>query len=213
MTDRWRLRGATRDAHDTVAADYHRLVGGSSDVHPDELDVVARFVDRHRGNGGGLILDVGCGTGRLLPHLAAGGEVVGIDLSPGMLAVARQEQPDAPLLVGALDALPLASGSAASAVAWYSTMYAPDDELVDAFAELGRIVAPGGLLLLGFHVGDETKHLRQAYGHAVELTSRRRSPDTVVAAGRPGGWHEVERLVRPPRADELDPQAVLVLRH
>lgn len=198
---------ATRDAHDLVAPDYRRLVGGPADVAAWERAALARFVGHHRG---GLLLDVGCGTGRLLPHLAAAGPVVGVDLSPGMLAVARREA-GAPLVVGALDALPVAPGAVAGAVAWYSTMYLDDDELSAALAELARVVRPGGPLLLGFHVGAEVRHLSQAYGHQVDLTTRRRPPDAVVAAAA-AGWVEVERRVRPPQGDEVDPQAAITLR-
>jgi SAM-dependent methyltransferase len=212
LSDRARLLSDTRRAHDAVADDYHRIVGGAGAVSADERGVITSFVDRLRRDRAGLVADVGCGTGRLLPHLAPAGAVVGVDLSPGMLAVARREQPATPLLVGALHRLPLATGAVTGAVAWYSTMYAPDDELAEGLAELRRIVGPGGHLLLGFHVGDETRHLQHAYGHAVELSSRRRDPGAVAAACAAAGWHEVDRRVRPPQGDEVDPQASLVLR-
>ncbi len=44
---------------------------------------------------GERILDVGCGTGQLTAEIAqAGAEVVGIDLSPQMIAAARQNHPE-----------------------------------------------------------------------------------------------------------------------
>jgi SAM-dependent methyltransferase len=69
---RRRLQRATWSAHDAVAADYHRIVGGAAEVQPFELDAVERFLEQYDRRGG-LIVDVGCGTGRLLPHHGTGG--------------------------------------------------------------------------------------------------------------------------------------------
>src|SRR5438874_1693788 len=53
------------------------------------FDLDQRFVERHCPRPGRL-LDLGCGTGRLLvPFAQRGSFVVGVDLSPEMLAVAR----------------------------------------------------------------------------------------------------------------------------
>ena len=54
---------------------------------------------------GERILDAGCGTGRNIARLLAGGaRVTGMDFSEGMLRVARERFPDVPLMIGDLQA-------------------------------------------------------------------------------------------------------------
>lgn len=54
-------------------------------------------------------------------------------------------------------------------VAWYSTVHTPPELLPTVFAECHRVPAPGGHMLLAFKVGDQRRHLDQAYGHELSL--------------------------------------------
>ncbi|MDD1675972.1 MAG: methyltransferase domain-containing protein, partial [Methanomicrobiales archaeon] len=55
----------------------------------------------------GPLLDIGCGTGLFLSrYVSFGGEAVGIDLSQGMIARARERLPECDFLVGTAEALP-----------------------------------------------------------------------------------------------------------
>src|SRR5262245_3877179 len=75
-----------------VARDYDASLAGSSLF---TLDLA--FVDEHCPQPGRL-LDLGCGTGRLLVHRARrGDEALGVDLSPEMLAVARERAAQLPV--------------------------------------------------------------------------------------------------------------------
>lgn len=95
----------------------------------------------------GRALDAGCGTGRHAAHLAAlGHEVVGVDASEPMLAVARRKLPDADLRVGDLTALPLEDASVDGAVCALALSHL--SALGSAVAELGRVLRPGGRLIV-----------------------------------------------------------------
>jgi SAM-dependent methyltransferase len=95
----------------------------------------------------GRILDAACGTGRHSVWLAAQGhEVVGVDLSPDMLAKARAKLPPARFELGDLAALPLPDGSVDAAVCALALVHLPD--LGPALAELARVVRPGGLIVI-----------------------------------------------------------------
>src|SRR5918997_1446185 len=62
-----------------------------------------REVLEHHGMGGGLIVDLGCGTGLLARELVdAGYDVLGIDISGAMIEIARQRTPEADFRVGSL---------------------------------------------------------------------------------------------------------------
>ena len=86
MTDGW---APTRTAYDMVAADYARLVRLDQMEATIDLAMLDDFARRVRGQG--RVLDAGCGPGRITDHLLARGvDAFGIDLAPGMIAVARE---------------------------------------------------------------------------------------------------------------------------
>ena len=95
----------------------------------------------------GRALDVGCGTGRHTAWLAAAGhDVVGIDPSAEMLARARERVPGVEFREGEFGAMPAADGEAALVVCALALSHVPS---LDApLAELARVLAPGGLLVV-----------------------------------------------------------------
>jgi len=111
------------------------------------------------------ILDLGCGTGHFLPHLARrfpGAEYIGLDIAEGMVNYARDRHGEASRwVVGDAESLPLAAGSvdlvfSSLAIQW---CYRPDL----LFAELARVLRPGGYCLFT-SLGPETlRELRAAW--------------------------------------------------
>nr|WTA68187.1 class I SAM-dependent methyltransferase [Micromonospora sp. NBC_00855] len=180
----------TRDSYDTVAVSYARLVRDLLAEAPHERAALASFAELVRGAGGGPVADVGCGTGRITAHLhTLGVDAFGIDLSPGMIEVARRDHPELRFEVGSMTDLDLADGSMAGLVAWYSLIHIPDDDIDAVFAHFRRVVRPGGSLLLGFHVGDETTVKTEGYGgHPMNVHVHRRQPDQVAAWLRQHGF-------------------------
>ncbi|WP_406060085.1 class I SAM-dependent DNA methyltransferase [Micromonospora sp. NBC_00860] len=180
----------TRDSYDTVAVSYARLVRDLLAEAPYERAALASFAELVRGTGGGPVADVGCGTGRITAHLhTLGVDAFGIDLSPGMIEVARRDHPELRFEVGSMTDLDLADGSMAGLVAWYSLIHIPDDDIDAVFAHFRRVVRPGGSLLLGFHVGDETTVKTEGYGgHPMNVHVHRRQPDQVAAWLRQHGF-------------------------
>jgi SAM-dependent methyltransferase len=115
---------------------------------------------------GGPVLDLGCGTGRLLlPLVRAGHTVVGLDRAPAMLAraaarVARLAAPlrrRALLLRADLRRLPIAGPRFELAVAAFHTVQhlATDRELRGFFAEVARALRPGGWFAFDTFAPDE----------------------------------------------------------
>jgi ubiquinone/menaquinone biosynthesis C-methylase UbiE len=98
----------------------------------------------------GRILDAGVGTGRNFPFYPASSEVVGIDLSPAMLARAkrRKHTAAAPVELRQMDVtrLEFADGYFDAAVATFLFCTLPDDLQVAAMRELARVVKPGGIV-------------------------------------------------------------------
>jgi ubiquinone/menaquinone biosynthesis C-methylase UbiE len=98
----------------------------------------------------GRILDAGVGTGRNFPFYPPSSEVVGIDLSPAMLARAKRRQgaAAAPVQLRQMDVtrLEFPDGSFDAAVATFLFCTLPDELQVAAMRELKRVVKPGGII-------------------------------------------------------------------
>ncbi len=120
----------------------------------NDLPAYARAVAEAALPYGGVVLDAGCGTGRALPALrdAVGphGTVIGLDLTPRMLAVAtsRAGTAHATLLLGDARHLPLATGCVDAVLAAGLITHLPDT--LTGLRDLARITRPGGRLVL-FH--------------------------------------------------------------
>jgi demethylmenaquinone methyltransferase / 2-methoxy-6-polyprenyl-1,4-benzoquinol methylase len=103
-----------------------------------------RTVQELRLPAGSLVADLACGTGDLCRAAASAGlRAVGFDFSFGMLAAARTE---APLVQADILRLPLADGSIDGATCGFALRNVVD--LGNCFAELARVVRPGGRIAL-----------------------------------------------------------------
>jgi SAM-dependent methyltransferase len=103
----------------------------------------------------GDVLEVGVGTGANLTYYPPELRITGIDLSPAMLAVARDRAAghriDASLHEGDAQALPFPDASFDTVVCTIALCAIPDDRA--AIAEMQRVLRPGGRLLLLDHIG------------------------------------------------------------
>jgi SAM-dependent methyltransferase len=204
-------------SYTVAAADYHALLRDYHHVDPFELgalDYFTRLMSLGDGGLDGPVGDLGCGTGRITAHLSARGmDVFGIDLTPGMIEVAQREYPSLRFEVGSLFDLNLKDGELAGALAWYSLVHTPRADLPAAFAELFRVLRPGGLLLHGFKVGGGIRPLHHAYGHDLNLEVHSFEVADITALLTTTGFTEVAGLTRAAFPAEKDPaQAALILR-
>jgi SAM-dependent methyltransferase len=126
----------------------------------------------------GVVIDVGCGTGRALPPLreAVGpaGTVIALDVTPEMLDTARPaaQLAGASLVIADARALPFADGSADAIFAAGLVSHLPDTAA--GLGELARVTSSGGLLVI-FHPSGRAA-LAARHGHAL-------SPDEPLAEG------------------------------
>jgi SAM-dependent methyltransferase len=212
MTDAAHLE-TTRASYDTVAADYDRLLRDALEESPFDRAMLGVFAERVLAGGGGPVGDLGCGTGRVTAYLhKLGLDAFGVDLSPGMVAVARQVYSGLRFEVGSMTGLDIPDGTLAGALAWYSAVHTPPRELPAYFREFHRVLAPGGHLLMAFKVGDERVHLDHAYGHDLSLEVYRFRPEQVSGLLTEAGFEEVARLVRAADGREKTPQGYLLAR-
>jgi ubiquinone/menaquinone biosynthesis C-methylase UbiE len=124
------------------------------------------------------VLDVACGTGRHTSYLhELGHDVIGIDVSPEMVRVAREKLPEVRFLEGPMDPLPFDDGEFDAAVCALALSHIAD--IAAPIAEMARVVRPGGhlvvtdfhpfMVLLGgqgaFRTADGAAHFVPSYVH------------------------------------------------
>ena len=140
----------------------------------------------------GSVLEVAVGTGRNLPHYPADATVTAIELSPGMLAIARRRAADLGRDVafheGDAERLPFGDAAFDTVVCALSLCTIPSPAA--AIAEMKRVLAPGGRLLLLDHIGSTWPPIYAAQWLIERLTIRaagehftRRQLPLVRAAG------------------------------
>jgi ubiquinone/menaquinone biosynthesis C-methylase UbiE len=149
----------------------------------------------------GRVLEVAIGTGRNLPCYPEDAAVTGIELSPAMLAIARQRAADlgrdADLREGDAEHLPFADASFDTVVCALSLCTIPHP--ARAIGEMKRVLVPGGRLLLLDHIGSTWPPIYAAQWLVEQITIRtagehftRRQLPLIHAAGLHMG--ETERL-------------------
>jgi SAM-dependent methyltransferase len=203
----------TRAAYDAVADDYAGTYDGELVDRPLDRALLAAFAELVQAGGGGPVADIGSGPGYVTAHLhALGLTTFGIDLSPRMVALARQAHPDLRFYEGSMTALDLPDAILGGIVAMYSIIHTPLDQLPLVFAEFHRVLAPGGRLLLVFQLRDQPRHATEWFGHAVSLDGNALSPDQAVELLDRAGFAVHARLVREPDGGETVPRAYLLAR-
>lgn len=157
-------RRSTMRFFDAVASDWNRL---SREMLGDfELGPAIRDSLEARGAGIGTVVDLGCGPGLLMGHLAdVARQVIGVDNSPRMLDAAAKLLPEGPgvsLRIGNLEHLPLRDGEADAAVMSLVLHHLAAPQA--GIAEMGRVVRPGGQAVLADFLLHDNEELRTRYG-------------------------------------------------
>ena len=202
-----------RGAHDVLAEFYAERLAGVLDRMPIEQAVLGLFCDLALAAGlGTSVADIGCGTGRLEPYLAAKGlSPRGIDLSPQMIRVARRDNPGFAFDVADLRDLPIEAASLAGVVCWYSLMYLAPSDRSAAFGELARVVKPGGYLVTAFKAGDsQLRRGGHSTGLGVEFDVYWLSPGEMERQVTGAGFTTVFWGGRPAEDGEGSPQGYLL---
>jgi ubiquinone/menaquinone biosynthesis C-methylase UbiE len=204
-----------RRAHDVLADWYAERLAGALESMPVERAVLDLFSELTLAAGlGAEVADVGCGTGRLEPYLASRGLAVrGVDLSPGMVAVARRDHPAFSFEVADLRDLPFPESSFAGVVCWYSLIFlAPADRTV-AFGEVARVIRQGGHLVTAFKDGDgQRRRAGRSAGLGVEFDGYWLPAREMLDLAAGAGLELVFQGSRPAEESESCPQGYLVLR-
>ena len=196
---------ATADSYDRIAADYVHHIYYELDSKPFDRATLDSFAARLRGRG--TVCDIGCGPGHVARYLADQGvDMIGVDLSPGMVAQAASLNPDISFRVGDMSALDEPDGSWAGISAFYSIIHIPRESIATVLSELHRVLKPEGLLL-AFHLGDEDLRETEAWGQVVNLYYWMYGSDEMQSYLERTGFIVEEVVERAPYAPEVEYQS------
>ncbi|WNI22257.1 class I SAM-dependent methyltransferase [Streptomyces sp. ITFR-16] len=185
---------------DARADDYLRLFRHELAGKPYDLEALHAFAGRVRP--GGRVYDAGCGPcGHVTALLAARGlDVLGIDLSPRCVALARREQPgcrfavmDQRAVAEPLDGL----------VSYYSLHDQPRSGLPATLASWAAAIRPGGRLLIVAKEGTGDGVIGDPLGSDLRVYWAEFTADELCAAAGAAGFRVDGRTVREAYADEI----------
>lgn len=206
-------------SYDAVAARYAEENGDELDDKPIDRALYACFAELV--GAGAKVGDVGCGPGHVTRHLAdLGLDIVGVDPSPGMITVARRRYPGLAFRGGSLTDLGEEDGAWSGAVAPYSLIHLAPADRSAAYAELARTIAPGGWLLISFHVSmsdqapGSVKHLDDWWGHEVDVDFYFLDPADIETGLTEAHFRTMPRMEREPWPDvEAQSRRCYLLAH
>jgi ubiquinone/menaquinone biosynthesis C-methylase UbiE/DNA-binding transcriptional ArsR family regulator len=174
--DKMRL-AQVRQARANAAAAYFKSNAAQWErirsLHAPERDVENAITRHLTAAGIENFLDAGTGTGRMLELIAPHAKrAVGIDVSPDMLAIARdrllrENIHNAQVRLGDIFRLPFPNGTAGAGfdmVLFHQVLHYLDDPGT-AVAEAARVMAPGGRLLIADFASHKEEFLREEFAH------------------------------------------------
>jgi len=194
---------AVREMYDAEAESYSTMMD-SEIGHPLYSDTLVRL---HAGiaNLSGAIIDAPCGSGHMLAMYHENYDqeraLVGIDLSPRMVAIAANRLGSAAeIMVGdirKLDAVP--SDSAAAVISHFAFHHLDADGILDALVEWHRVLRAGGQLVIGAWEGAGVLD----YGDTTDLVAIKHGADELESMMRESGFSISRNVV------ELDDEMMM----
>jgi SAM-dependent methyltransferase len=193
-------------SYDAVAEEYALRISEELQHKPFDRQLLERFAAQIPAPG--LVADLGCGPGHVGRYLHDRGvRVVGLDLSPRMIACARRLNPGMEFRQADMTALPVPDESWDGIIAFYSLIHVPREGMVATLREFRRVLRPRGLVLLAFHIGSEVVHLDEFLGHPVAVDFVLFQSDEIEAYLDAAGFEVALTTQRDPYPPEVEHQS------
>lgn len=190
-----------RASYDAIAPAYSEAFGDELADLPFERWLLDRVADAA---GPHPVADVGCGPGHVAGYLLERGATVrAFDLSPGMVEQARAHVAGLEVEVLDLHRLlrPRTDDGWGAVLSWYSLIHLAPSELPAAVGALGRVLRPGGWLVLALHAGPGLRHSDEWLGAEVDLDGVWHDPAVVRQVVEAAGLTVDEWYLRGPLAE------------
>jgi ubiquinone/menaquinone biosynthesis C-methylase UbiE len=182
---------------DSIAKEYAVAFSGEHEKKPKDREILRRFsqVIGHRRP----VWDFGCGPGQTANYLKNQGlDISGLDLSEGILEQAGTLHPENHFQKGNILELEYENDSIAGVTAFYAIVHFTKEQVGLAFREVFRVLQPGGVFLLTYHVGGETIHLDEFLGKKIDIDFMYFTTDFIASCLKNSGFKKIEVIERGP---------------
>ncbi|MFD4369515.1 class I SAM-dependent methyltransferase [Rhodococcus sp. NPDC058521] len=183
-------------------------------LRPIERHAIHAFADMVNDmDGDGLVIDVGCGPGDVTADLAQLGlDVLGVDPSPEMLAIARRKYPNQRFALDDAHLSALATTLRVDAIlARFSLIHVPPNEIPGILSTWHERLRPEGVVAVACQMADETVPDVAEFDHRV-ARAWRWNPDHLTELLTEAGFTELWRTIGRPDADHRFPEVHLVFQ-
>jgi ubiquinone/menaquinone biosynthesis C-methylase UbiE len=197
-----------QSGYDKIAAEYAQRFLDEQAHKPMDQEMLQRFADEVRGKG--VVCDMGCGPGQIAAWLQEHcglDDLLGVDLSPRFIEEARKLHPQIEFHRGDMLCLDYPDDAWAGVTAFYYLIHIPRERVVEALKEIRRVLKPGGVLLLTFHIGSEVMRVEEFLEQSVDMFCVFFEPEEMEAYLREAGYDGIESFVRKPYSPEVEYQS------
>lgn len=187
--------------YNTTAKAYADNLFNELEGKPLDRTLLKRFASQYNKNC--LVADLGCGPGQTTRFLYEHGatNIIGIDLSHGMIDEANRLNPIIEFEVGDMLDLKYEENYFHGIVAFYAIVHFTKENLQTAFKEIYRVLKPEGQFLFSFHIGSQTKEVDELFGVHAEAIFYFFEVDEVHEMLKNAGFKTYETVIRYPYAD------------
>ncbi|HYE23223.1 MAG TPA: class I SAM-dependent methyltransferase [Candidatus Paceibacterota bacterium] len=157
-----------RETYNRIAEDWHKD-HTNDDWWTEETERFLNLLPT-----GGTVLDVGCGSGTKSKYMAGRGfQVTGIDISDGLLAIAKRELPEGDFRELSMTDLSSLSASYDGTFAQASLLHIPKKEAGDVVRQIASVTKPGGYTYIAvkeLRPGNKDEEIKREddYGYTYE---------------------------------------------
>ncbi|MBI5185364.1 MAG: class I SAM-dependent methyltransferase [Nitrospinae bacterium] len=185
--------------YDTVAKEYSETFSREHEKKPKDREILHRFSqeigDRKP------VWDFGCGPGQTAKYLKnLGIEISGLDLSEKIIEQARIIHPEIHFRKGNILGLEFENDSIAGVVAFYAIVHFTEEQVGIAFREVFRVLQPGGIFLLTYHIGEDAIHLDEFLGKRIDINFMFFTTDFIFSCLKDSGFEKIEIIEKEPYA-------------
>lgn len=185
------------DMYDSLAGEYAEAFSGEHQKKQKDREMLLKFsgkIDDRK-----PVWDFGCGPGQTADYLKGlGVEISGMDLSEKMVEQARSNYPGIHFERGNILHLDFEGGSIAGIVCFYAIVHFSAEQVIQAFHEIFRVLQPGGIFLLTYHIGEDTIHLHEFLGKEIDIDFMFFTTEFIVSCLKKSGFEGIEITERDP---------------